>query len=81
VIEGASLTFAPLVPWAVLAALALLTGAICALGIWRRARGILWRGALLSLGILALANPMVVREQRQPLGDIAMLLIDRTIWR
>jgi hypothetical protein len=78
VIEGASLTFAPLVPWPVLAALALLSAAICALGISRRARGILWRGALLSLGILALANPMVVREQRQPLGDIAMLLIDRT---
>ena len=77
-IEGASLTFAPLVPWPVLAALALLTGALCALGIWRRARGILWRGAVLSLGILTLANPVMVREQRQPLGDIAVLLIDRT---
>ena len=49
-----------------------------ALGIWRRARCILWRGAVLSLGILTLANPVMVREQRQPLGDIAVLLIDRT---
>ena len=49
-----------------------------ALGLWRRARGILWRGAVLLLGILALANPVVVREQRQPLGDIVTLLIDRT---
>ena len=76
--DGASLTFAPLLPWPVLAALALATGLLCALGLWRRARGILWRGAVLLLGILALANPVVVREQREPLGDIVTLLIDRT---
>ena len=76
--DGASLTFAPLLPWPVLAALVLATGLLCALGLWRRARGILWRGAVLLLGILALANPVVVREQREPLGDIVTLLIDRT---
>jgi hypothetical protein len=76
--DGASLTFAPLLPWPVLAALAAATLTVCALGLWRRARGILWRGAVLLLGILALANPVMVREQRQPLGDIVTLLIDRT---
>jgi hypothetical protein len=76
--DGASLTFAPLLPWPVLAALALATAALCALGLWRRARGILWRAAVLLLGILTLANPVMVREQRQPLGDIVTLLIDRT---
>jgi hypothetical protein len=78
VIDGASLTFAPLLPWPVLAALALVTLALCAFGLWRRARGILWRTAVLLLGVLTLANPVVVREQRQPLGDIVALLIDRT---
>ena len=76
--DGASLTFAPLLPWPLLAALALLALALCAFGLWRRARGILWRTAVLLLGVLTLANPVVVREQRQPLGDIAALLIDRT---
>jgi hypothetical protein len=76
--DGASLAFAPLLPWPVLAALAVATLALCALGLWRRARGILWRGAMLLLGVLALANPVMVREQRQPLGDIATLLIDRS---
>jgi hypothetical protein len=75
---GASLTFAPLLPWPVLAALALATLALCALGLWRRARGTLWRAAVLLLGILTLANPVMVREQRQPLGDIVTLLVDRT---
>ncbi|MGH6885574.1 MAG: hypothetical protein ACREGK_05820, partial [Geminicoccales bacterium] len=76
--DGASLTFAPLLPWPLLAMVALATAALCALGLWRRARGILWRVAVLLLGILTLANPVMVREQRQPLGDIVTLLIDRT---
>jgi hypothetical protein len=77
-IDGASLTFAPLLPWPLLAVLAAAVVLVCALGLWRRARGILWRGAMLLLGILALANPVMVREQRQPLGDIVSVLVDRT---
>jgi hypothetical protein len=75
---GASLTFSPLLPWPVLVALGAAVVLVCALGLWRRARGILWRGAMLLLGILALANPVMVREQRQPLGDIVSVLVDRT---
>ena len=75
---GASLTFAPLLPWPALAMLGAAVVLVCALGLWRRARGILWRGAMLLLGILALANPVMVREQRQPLGDIVSVLVDRT---
>ena len=77
-IDGASLAFAPLVPWPLLLALGVATLVVVALGLWRRARGILWRGALLAFGILALANPIVVREQRQPLDDIAVVAIDRS---
>jgi hypothetical protein len=75
---GASLTFAPLLPWPVLGALGAIVVLVCALGLWRRARGILWRGAMLLLGIVALANPVMVREQRKPLGDIAAVVVDRT---
>jgi hypothetical protein len=77
-IDGASLTFAPFLPWPLLAVLGAAVVLVCALGLWRRARGILWRGAMLLLGILALANPVMVREQRQPLGDIVSVLVDRT---
>jgi hypothetical protein len=75
---GASLTFAPLLPWPVLGALAAAVLLVCALGLWRRARGILWRGAMLLLGIVALANPVMVREERKPLGDIVSVLVDHT---
>ncbi len=76
--HGTSLSFAPLLPWPLLAALALAILAVTGFGLWRRARGILWRAAMLALGVLALANPVVVQEQRQPLDDVAVLLIDRS---
>ena len=76
--DGTSLSFAPLLPWPVLAALALAILVVCGLGLWRRARGILWRGAMLALALLALANPVVIREQRQGLDDVALLLVDRS---
>ncbi len=76
--DGTSLSFAPLLPWPALAVLALAILAVAAFGLWRRARGILWRTAMLALGLLALANPVVIREQRAPLEDVAVLLTDRS---
>jgi hypothetical protein len=75
---GASLSFAPLLPWLLLTLLALATVAVVSVGLWRRARGIVWRGAMLALGLLALANPVVIREQRQPLDDVVVVLVDRS---
>jgi hypothetical protein len=75
---GASLTLSPLLPWPLLAVLGAAVVLVCALGLLRRARGIMWRGAMLLLGILALANPVMVREQRQPLGDIVSVVVDRS---
>jgi hypothetical protein len=76
--SGTSLSFAPLLPWPVLAALAVAILAVVGFGLWRRARGIVWRGAMLALGLVALANPVVIREERQPLEDTAVLLVDRS---
>jgi hypothetical protein len=75
---GASLSFVPLLPWPLLALLATAIAAVVGFGLWRRARGMLWRGAMLALGLLALANPVVIREERQPLEDVAVLLVDRS---
>lgn len=76
--SGTSLSFVPLLPWPLLAVLAVAIAAVVGFGLWRRARGILWRGAMLALGLLALANPVVIREERQPLEDVAVLLVDRS---
>ena len=78
VIDGTSLTFAPLLPLPLIALLAAAVVVVVALGLWRRARGIVWRAAMLGLGILALANPVGVREQRQPLDDVVVVLVDRS---
>jgi Aerotolerance regulator N-terminal len=75
---GASLSFVPLLPWPLLAALAVAIVAVVGFGFWRRARGMIWRAAMLALGLLALVNPVVVREERQPLEDTAVLLVDRS---
>ena len=75
---GASLSFVPLLPWPLLAALWVAVVAVVGFGLWRRARGMIWRGAMLALGLLALANPVVIREERQPLEDVAVLLVDRS---
>jgi len=76
--SSASLSLAPLLPWPLLAVLAVAIVAVVGLGLWRRARGMLWRGAMLFLGLLALANPVVTREQREALDDIVVLLVDRS---
>ncbi|HTZ69629.1 MAG TPA: hypothetical protein VMB71_03175 [Acetobacteraceae bacterium] len=74
----AALRFDPAlpVPWLVL--LALLSIAAVSLGIWRRARGAGLRAASLALLLAWLAGPMLVRETRQGLRDIALLVVDRT---
>jgi len=74
----AGLDFAPVLPFwlllaaAVLAMLALLPAA------WRRARGVAWRAASFALVLLALANPRLVEESRETRPDIALLLVDRS---
>ncbi len=75
---GATLTFAPLLPVWLLAVLGLAILAVVAFGYWRRARGTTWRALMLALGLLALANPAAIREQRDPQDDIVVLVEDRS---
>jgi hypothetical protein len=78
VTSTAAITFAPLLPWPVLAVLGVLAALLLALCLWRRARGAWLRGAVFALGVLALANPVVTREERQPLNDVALVVVDRS---
>ncbi len=74
----ASLSFAPHLPWSLIWLLAALAAAITLLGLIRRARGSLWRGLGFAAVLLALANPFIVHQTRQPLNDVMALVVDQS---
>jgi hypothetical protein len=73
-----SIAFAPLIPWWPLAALAGLAVLVLALGLWRRARGLYWRGAAIAILLAILANPALVEEKRTPQRDVAVVVLDES---
>ncbi len=73
---GTTIAFAPLLPWAALAAMAVPLAVVLALSFWKRASGAAWRLMIGALLLLALANPSLVNEQRENLPDIALLVVD-----
>jgi len=75
---GLSIDFAPLIPIWLLVALAGLSLAVMATGLFVRARGTWLRTLLGLLLLLALANPSVISEDREELRDVAILLVDET---
>ena len=69
---------APLLPWWAIAALAGATLLLLALGLWRRARGVWWRGAVALMLLLILVNPSLIQEKRSPLRDVAVVVVDES---
>ena len=49
-----------------------------ALALVRGAPGVWWRGLALSVLLLALANPSLVREERDPLNDVVLVIEDQS---
>src|ERR1700733_8972595 len=74
----AALRFDPGVPQILLLLLTLLCVGISALAVWRRARGAWFRAAAFAVLLAWLAGPTLVRETRQGLRDIMLLVVDRT---
>jgi hypothetical protein len=73
-----TISFGPLVPWPVLAGLAAVAAIALIATWWLRARGAGWR-TVAVLGLLAaLLNPTAVFEQRQPLSDVAVVIVDES---
>ncbi len=73
-----SIIFDPLAPIALLAVLAVLVGATVILALWRGLAG-WWLRALGGLALLAaLANPSLQNEDRAPLSDIVIAVIDES---
>ncbi|MDH5412425.1 MAG: hypothetical protein OEY16_13640, partial [Alphaproteobacteria bacterium] len=73
-----SIQFAPLLPWLAIFFLAALSLAAFLPGILFRARGTGWRMLAVTAILGALANPSLVEEERDPLKDVATIVIDDT---
>ncbi len=69
-------TLSPLVPMALLIGAAALGLVFLGALWWTRARGALWRTVAVLALLLALLNPSAVVEDRRPLPDVAVAVVD-----
>ncbi len=74
-----SISFSPVLPWLVIAALVVLGIVLVGLMTFARSRGTWLRALSLAILALALANPTIRTEEREPLTDIAVAVIDRSL--
>ena len=77
-LDALSIELAPLLPWQVVAALGGLAALLVAYALARRARGARRRAAAAAVLVVARLNPSLIEEQRAPLDDVAVLLVDRS---
>ena len=75
-IDHLHIVFTPFPSTPVVEGLAVLAAVAVSYGFFRSARGIAGRAAVLALILLALTNPSVVTEKREPLKDIAVVAVD-----
>ncbi|WP_298965611.1 hypothetical protein [uncultured Methylobacterium sp.] len=73
-----SLSLTPLVPVPVLWGLAGLVVVLAVLAVVARGPVAILRAVVLALVLAALANPSLVREEREPVRDIAAVVVDRS---
>ncbi len=77
-LSGFAIAFDPLLPLWLLAGLAVIAAVTVLLGFVARAPGSWLRSAVAALILLALANPAAVQEEREPLKDVAVIVIDES---
>jgi hypothetical protein len=73
-----TLIFAPLLPWPVIAGLAALAAALVGVAVWRGLAGWWLRGLAAVALLAALANPSLQQEDRAPLSDIVIAVVDES---
>ena len=73
-----SIEFIPFVSWPVLWALAAFGVLLFALLLWRAPRGAVLRALSYALLLLAIANPHLKQEDREPLNDVLAVVVDDT---
>ena len=74
--SAVSVAFDPLLPWPVLAILGGIGLLLVLLGLRAGARGTIWRLGSIAVVLAALANPALIEEQRKPIADVALVVID-----
>ncbi len=74
-----NITFEPLLPWALIVAIGVAGVALLIALALGRSRGIWLRALSFALIVAALANPVIRSEQRQPLPDIAVAVVDHSL--
>ncbi|MDG2285653.1 MAG: hypothetical protein P8N43_09000, partial [Alphaproteobacteria bacterium] len=72
------IAYDPLIPWGFIAAAAFVDLVLILGGIWRRASGIGWRAGVLLALLAALANPTLVKEERNQKPDVAVVVVDES---
>jgi hypothetical protein len=70
--------FEPLIPLWLLLAAGIAAAAVSALLMLSRSRGAVVRAIALALGLIALANPSLTREDRDPLTSVVAVVLDRS---
>lgn len=73
-----SFSFMPLLPLALLALFGVIAVAVTVLGFWQRRSGTFLRAVGLGLILLALFDPALVREDKQPLKDVVAVVVDHS---
>src|SRR5471032_469059 len=72
------LAFAPVIPLPLLTALIVLALLVTAYSLAMRARGAWARGLAFAVLLFALTGPLLVKEKRSPLPDVAVIVTDRS---
>ena len=73
---GLSLAFSPLVPSWIFVAILGVAMILLAYGVWRGAKGTALRAIPILALIVAIADPRLVSEERAPLSDVAVVVVD-----
>lgn len=73
-----SLTFAPLVPLPLLIGLAVLAAVAAGMALMLAGRGAILRAVALAVLAIALADPSLVFEDREPVKDVVAVVVDKS---
>ena len=68
----------PALPIPLIVVLGFAAVALTVYSAWRRARGTPWRTLALAITLLALLNPTMRQEDRDPVPDVAAIVLDRS---
>ena len=70
--------FAPFLSWSSIGVFAALCLAAIMFMVWRRRRGTVLRAITAALLLACLANPIIRQDEREPLTDIAVVIVDQS---